>query len=152
MNRRLLLTATAFLGILGASRRAAATAAAAPAAHRLALHVDQNDATIMNIALGNAGNAAALFGERGESLAIELVAYGPGLTMLRADTSPVKERLAELHEKLPQMVFSACHNTMEAMKRAEGKEIILLPQARIVPAGVVRLIELQEQGWSYIKV
>ncbi|MGO8914726.1 MAG: hypothetical protein ACLQJR_02310 [Stellaceae bacterium] len=149
MDRRLLLTATAFLGALGASRR---VAAAAPASHRLALHIDENDAGVMNMALGNAGNAAAAFAERGESIAIELVAYGPGLTLLRADTSPVKQRLAELHEKLPQMVFSACHNTLEAMTRAEGKEIVLLPLARIVPAGVVRLIELQEQGWSYIKV
>jgi intracellular sulfur oxidation DsrE/DsrF family protein len=149
MNRRLLLTATAFLGALGASRQAAA---ATLQAHRLALHVDQNDAAVMNMALGNAGNAAAFFTEHAEGLAIELVAYGPGLTMLRADTSPVKERLAELHEKLPHMVFSACRNTMEAMKRAEGKEIPLLAQVRIVPAGVVRLIELQEQGWSYIRV
>ena len=148
MDRRLLLTATAFLGAL-ATRRAAA---GAPASHRLALHVDRNDATVMNMALGNAGNAAAAFAERGESIAIELVAYGPGLTMLRADTSPVKERLALLHEKLPQMVFSACHNTLQLMQRTEGKDIPLLPPARIVPAGVVRLIELQEQGWSYVKV
>ncbi len=148
MDRRLLLTATAFLGAL-ATRRAAA---GAPASHRLALHVDRNDATVMNMALGNAGNAAAAFAERGESIAIELVAYGPGLTMLRADTSPVKERLAALHEKLPQMVFSACHNTLQLMQRTEGKDIPLLPPARIVPAGVVRLIELQEQGWSYVKV
>jgi intracellular sulfur oxidation DsrE/DsrF family protein len=148
MDRRLLLTAPAVLGALGAPRSARS---AAPS-HRLALHVDRNEATIMNMALGNAGNAAAAFAARGEDIALELVAYGPGLTMLRADTSPVKDRLAALHEKLPQMVFSACHNTLEAVRRAEGKDIPLLPQARIVPSGVVRLIELQEQGWSYIKV
>ncbi len=149
MDRRLLLTVTALIGALGASRGAKA---AAPAAHRLALHVDRNDPVVMNMALGNAGNAAKAFAGRGESIEIELVAYGPGLTMLRADTSPVKERLAATHAELPQMVFSACHNTLEAMRRAEGKDIALLPPARIVPAGIVRLIELQEQGWSYVKV
>ncbi len=150
MKRRLLLTAaTGLLGAFAALRRGEAAPAAA--AHRLALHVDRNDAQVMNIALGNAGNAAAYFAARGETLAIELVAYGPGLHMLRADSSPVKERIAETHEKLPQMVFSACNNTLQAMQRAEHKEIPLLPQARIVPAGIVRLIELQEQGFRYVK-
>jgi uncharacterized protein len=150
MNRRILLSATALFGTLAALRRSEAAAPAA-AAHRLALHVDQNDAMVMGMALGNAANAASYFAEHGAPIAIELVAYGPGLHMLRADTSPVKDRLAEIHQKLPQMVFSGCNNTLQAMKRAEGKDIALLPVARIVPAGIVRLIELQEQHFSYVK-
>jgi uncharacterized protein len=147
MKRRLLLSATAVAGMLAGSRRVAA----ATAAHRLALHVDQNDAAVMKMALGNAANTAAAFAQRGESVAIELVAYGPGLTMLRADTSPVKEHLAEVHKSLPQMVFSACNNSLQAQQKAEGKEIPLLPEARVVPAGIVRLVELQEAGWSYVR-
>lgn len=149
MKRRMPLSvATGLLGTLAVLRRGDAAPAAS---HRLALHVDHNDPLVMNLALGNAGNAAAYFTGRGEAIAIELVAYGPGLHMLRADTSPVKERLAETHQKLPHMIFSACHNTLQAMQRAEGKEIPLLPEARIVPAGIVRLIELQEQGFRYVK-
>jgi uncharacterized protein len=150
MKRRMVLSAASgFLGTLALLRRSEAAPAAA--AHRLALHVDHNDPAVMNMALGNAGNAADYFAGHGETLVIELVAYGPGLHMLRADTSPVKERLAETHQKLPQMVFSACNNTLQGMKRAEGKDIPLLPEARIVPAGIVRLIELQEQGFRYVK-
>lgn len=150
MKRRLLLTAASgLLGTLAVLRRGEAAPAGAP--HRLALHVDRNDPQIMNMALGNAGNAAAYFAEHGEALAIELVAYGPGLHMLRADTSPVKERIAETRSKLPHMVFSACHNTLRAMEHAENKSIPLLPEARLVPAGIVRLIELQEQGFRYVK-
>jgi hypothetical protein len=119
--------------------------------HRLALHIDQNDPTVMNMALGNASNAAAYFGQRGETVAVELVAYGPGLHMLRADTSPVKARLADVHKTMPQMVFSGCNNTLQAMQKAEGKEISLIGEARIVPAGIVRLMELQEAGWSYVR-
>ena len=148
MNRRILLAASALVGSLAALR---SSEAAAPEGHRLALHVDRNDPAIMGMALGNAANAAAYFAERGEKLSIELVAYGPGLHMLRADTSPVKERLAETHRKLPHMVFSACNNTLQGMQKAEGKAIALLPLARVVPAGIVRLVELQEQGYSYVK-
>ena len=151
MDRRLLLTATAFLGAL-ATRRAAA---GAPASHRLALHVDRNDATVMNMALGNAGNAAAAFAERGESIAIELVAYGPGLTMLRADTSPVKDRIAHIasaEATFPsKIVFSACNNTLKGMEKHEGHAITIIPQAGIVPSGVVRIMQLEEQGWSYVR-
>ena len=40
---------------------------------------------------------------------------------------------------------------MKAMEKAEGKEIVLVLGTRVVPAGIVRLVNLQEQGWSYIK-
>ena len=37
------------------------------------------------------------------------------------------------------------------MEKREGHAITIIPQAKIVPAGVVRLSELEEQGWSYIR-
>ena len=152
MRRGMLTGFIAALAALPALRRAAAAEPeTARSGHRLALHIDQNDPAVMNMALGNAGNAADYFAERGEKLALELVAYGPGLHMLRSDTSPVKTRLSELHAKLPDMILSGCNNTLQGMKRSEGKEIMLLPEARIVPAGIVRLVELQEAGWSYVK-
>lgn len=151
MYRRSMIGAAlaALGGVLAPARGEAAQPQ--PARHRLALHVDQDDPAVMKMALGNASNAAAFYAQRGQDIAIELVAYGPGLTMLRADTSPVKERLAEIREKLPQIVLSGCNNTLQAMQKTEGKEIALIDGARIVPAGVVRLMELQEKGWSYIR-
>jgi uncharacterized protein len=104
-------------------------AAQQPAAsHRLALHVDQNDPAVMTMALGNASNAAAYFAERGETVAIELIAYGPGLHMLRADTSPVKARLGEIGKTLPQIVFSGCNNTLQAMQKTEAKRFRWSPR------------------------
>ena len=71
--------------------------------------------------------------------------------MLRADTSPVKQRIAEMSLALPQISFSACGNTQVNMTKQEGKEVVLVSEARVVPSGVVRLIELQEQGYAYIR-
>jgi intracellular sulfur oxidation DsrE/DsrF family protein len=119
--------------------------------HRLAIHVDQNDPDVINMALGNAANAIDYYADRGEEIAIEIVAYGPGLHMMRADTSPVQERLATLRETKPQITYSACNNTRKAMEKREGKEITFLPKVTVVPAGIVRLTELQEQGWSYVR-
>jgi intracellular sulfur oxidation DsrE/DsrF family protein len=47
--------------------------------------------------------------------------------------------------------FSACNNTKEGMEKKEGHPINVLSEATIVPSGVVRLMELQEKGWSYVR-
>ena len=121
------------------------------ATHRIAFQVDQNDAAVMNLVLNNVVNAATTFDARGEATEIEVVAYGPGLHMLRADDSPVKDRLRSIKQSMPNVTFSACNFTKTGMEKAEGHPIAIVPEARIVPSGAVRLVELQERGWSYLK-
>lgn len=125
--------------------------AADAARHRVAIQVDQNDPAVMNLALNNAVNVVQHYSAAREEVEVEIVAYGPGLHMLRDDTSPVKARVKSIGESMPNVAFSACGNTSEAMKKAEGKDIPLMSQAKVVPAGVVRLMELQEKGWSYVR-
>lgn len=119
--------------------------------HRIAIQVDQNDPAVMNLALGNTRNVIKYYREKGEDVEVEIVAYGPGLNMLRADTSPVKERIAELASADPKVVFSACNNTKQGMEKREGHPITIIPQATIVPSGVVRIMQLEEDGWSYVR-
>ena len=123
--------------------------------HRIAIQVDQNDPAVMNLALNNAENVMEYYRGKGEDVEIEIVAYGPGLNMLRADTSPVKARIAQIANadaSFPaKIAFSACNNTLQGMEKREGHAIAIIPQAKIVPAGIVRLTELEEQGWSYIR-
>ena len=128
-----------------------AASAAAKKSHRLSVHVDQNDPAVMNQSLNNIENVISHYDGTGETVEIELVAYGPGLHMLRDDTSPVKPRLVTIKSGMSNVTFSACNVTRMAMQKAEGHEIPLVAQARVVPGGVVRLLELQEAGWPYIK-
>jgi intracellular sulfur oxidation DsrE/DsrF family protein len=51
----------------------------------------------------------------------------------------------------PEVSFKACGNTQENMRKAENKEIKLIPEAEVVPSGVVRVMQREEQGWSYVK-
>lgn len=125
--------------------------AASAKVHHVAIQVSVNDPAVMNLALNNAVNVAQDYGAKGEEVEIEIVTYGPGLHMLRDDTSPVKARLKSIGQSMPNVAFAACGNTRKAMQKAEGKEIPLVSQAKVVPAGVVRLMELQEQGWAYIR-
>lgn len=131
----------------------ASGAAADKKEHRVAIHVDQNDPAVMNLALNNANNIIEYYKSKDEPVQIEVVTYGPGLHMLRADTSPVQDRIKQAADtSFPSRVkFIACGNTRDGMEKREGKSVSLVSQAEIVPSGAVRLIELQEQGWSYLR-
>ena len=119
--------------------------------HRLILQVNSNDPAMMNLALNNATNVVQYYKGLGEKVSIEVVTFGPGLHMLREDTSPVKARIETLALSTPEITFKACGNTRENMRKAENKDIPIIPQAEIVSSGVVRVMELQERGWSYVK-
>jgi intracellular sulfur oxidation DsrE/DsrF family protein len=121
--------------------------------HRVSIQVDQNDPQVMNLALNNATNVIEYYRAKNEDVDVDIVAYGPGLHMLRDDTSPVKDRIKRLKElTFPGKIqFSACNNTKQGMEKAEGKAVSILSDATLVPSGVVHLMELQEQGWSYVR-
>jgi len=121
------------------------------AGHKVAIQVDQNEKAIMELALNNAKNIIDYYKSKDESVAIEIVTYGPGLHMLRNDTSPVKERIAVMSLESPNLTFAACGNTQANQSKAENKPIILVDEARVTPSGVVRLMELQQQGYAYIR-
>jgi intracellular sulfur oxidation DsrE/DsrF family protein len=120
--------------------------------HRVAIQVDQNDPAVMNLALNNATNVFEYYLKKGEPVEINIVTYGPGLHMLR-DTSPVRDRIKQLKDlAFPGKIeFSACNVTRQGMEKREGQAIAILPEARLVPSGVVTLMELQEEGWSYVR-
>jgi uncharacterized protein len=121
--------------------------------HRLVIQVDQNDPAVMNLALNNATNVIDYYRAKGEDVNVDVVTYGPGLHMLRADTSPVQDRIKTLkdHAFPSKIQFSACGNTKEGMEKKEGHPITVMSEAVVVPSGVVRLMELQEKGWSYVR-
>ena len=119
--------------------------------HRLILQVNSNDSAAMNLTLNNAMNVAEYYKGAGEKVKIEVVAFGPGLHMLREDTSPVKARIETMSLSNPEISFKACGNTQANMHKAENKDIPIIREAEVVKSGVIRIMEREEQGWSYVK-
>lgn len=121
--------------------------------HHVVFHVDDNDAAKMNLALNNAANVTRYYAAKGEQVQIEVVTYGPGLHMLRADTSPVKDRLKNYAPSFPNVTFAACGNTIKGMTKKEGKAppIMASDSISVVPSGVVQIMMRQDQGWHYLK-
>ena len=119
--------------------------------HKVAIQVSQNDKAQMDLALNNAKNVIDYYKGKGQPVEIEIVTYGPGLHMLRADTSPVKDRIAPMALENANLKFIACANTQANQSKAEGKPVALISEATVMPSGVIRLMELQSQGYAYIR-
>lgn len=125
--------------------------AAEGAKHFVAIHVDQNDPKIMNMALNNAANVTKYYESVGDTVEIELVAYGPGLNMFVEGKSPVADRISVMSLELENLTFSACGNTHRKMSEKAGHDVPLMSEATLVASGVVRLVELQENGFAYVR-
>ena len=119
--------------------------------HKLALQISDNDKAKMNTVLNVAANVSRYYSDLGQQVDVEIVAFNLGLHMLREDTSPIKERMQNYAKSMPNVKFMACANTLAAMTKKEGSEPPLFEFAEMVPAGVVRLMELDEQGWTIIR-
>lgn len=120
-------------------------------AHRIVFQVNSNEPAAMKHAITNSLNAIRNYREKKEPVAIEIVAYGSGVHMFRADTSPVKDLLQFLHVNNRNVTFSMCGSSKMIMEKNEGHPLTLVDGAQVVPFGVVRLVELQEAGWSYLR-
>ena len=120
-------------------------------AHHVVIQIDENDAHQMNLALNNAENMQTYWDKRHETSSIEFVAFGPGLNMVRTDEAPdvIKQRIAALSKK--GVRFSGCGNTMMNQEKQEGRSISLIADVHVVPTGVARITELEEQGYTYLR-
>ncbi len=135
-----LTTAAMLLALLAGGTTIAAGKDSKPG---LVIQVSDNDPAKWNLALNNAKNVQQALGK--DTVDIEIVAYGPGLNMLKFD-SDVTGRLAEAEKS--GVAIRACGTTMKAQKLTEKD---LHSSAKIVPAGVVEIMNKQSAGWSYIR-
>jgi intracellular sulfur oxidation DsrE/DsrF family protein len=147
MNRTLpaaLLAAA--LGLLPAAAGAQSPAKAATlgsARHHLVIQVSDNDPAKWNLALNNARNVQEDLGM--DNVEIEVVAYGPGLPMVKMD-SPVAQRIASATAQGVTVI--ACENTMKNTKVERSQ---ILPGVKFYGAGVVHLMQRQKEGWAYVR-
>jgi hypothetical protein len=120
-----------------------ATAQPIPQRNRVVIQVSDGDASKWNLALNNARNLQSDLGER--NVEIEIVAYGPGIGMLKLD-SPVANRIGEAKDAGVKVM--ACENTMKAQKLVRAD---MLSGIGYVGAGVVEIMQRQQEGWAYLR-
>ena len=124
------------------------SASSAMAEEKLVIQVSDDNPRTMNIALNNAMNVTKELGAGG--VEIEIVAYGPGLNMFAKD-SKVAEKIKKAHS-FGNIKFAVCGNTMKNRKWTKANLLAdAFVQDAIVSAGVIRIMELQGQGYKYIR-
>ncbi len=127
------------LGLSGGSVRAEI--------QKLVIQVSTDDVRTQAIALNNAVNVQKALGPG--NVEIEIVAYGPGLNLLTKKSKHM-DRVSSLAMN-DGLVFSACGNTMKKMAKKSGQQPVLIDGIKVVQAGVLRIMELQQQGWAYVR-
>ncbi len=132
----------ALAALLPAAARAQATGVGAKK-NKVVFQVSDNDPGKWGLALNNAHNVQADLGE--DTVDMEIVAYGPGIAMLKGG-SPMAQRVTAALKSGVKVV--ACENTMKAQKLTYAD---MLPDIGYVPAGVVELMQKQQQGYAYIR-
>ena len=115
----------------------------AAAANKVVVQVSDADPAKWNLALNNVRNLQADLGAK--NVDIEIVAYGPGIGMLKAD-SVVSYRIGEALGAGVKIV--ACENTMRGQKLNQPD---MLEGIGYVKAGVVEIMQRQQQGWTYLR-
>jgi intracellular sulfur oxidation DsrE/DsrF family protein len=121
----------------------AAQTAGAGRPHKVVFQVSDADPAKWNLALNNARNVQQDLGK--DKVAVEIVAYGPGIGMLKMD-SVAAARIAEAMGSGVSMV--ACENTMKNQKISRDD---MLARIGYVEAGVVHLMKRQQEGYAYIR-
>ena len=119
--------------------------------HKTAFHVDESDPKVMNMALNNVQNVSNYYAGKGKKVIIELVAYGPGMNMFVKGKSQVEDRISAMSISFDDLKFLACGNTHRKMSEKTSKDVALIDGVGMAPSGVVRLVELQEQGYAYVR-
>jgi len=146
-----LIAACAFAFSLAAKPSAAAAgnnvSADKPfAEHHLALQLSDDDAKKQALVISVAYNLLKFYGP--DKIAIEVVAFGPGIALLRAD-SPNRKLVDSL---VAQGVrFDVCMNTVETVERETGHRVPLNPNAKRVEAGVAQILVLTEKGYTLVR-
>ncbi|MEO7813658.1 MAG: DsrE family protein [Usitatibacter sp.] len=145
LSRRTAAASLLLLSVLAFAPAASAAQPGTPASARyqVVIQVSDNDPAKWNLALNNARNVQVDLGM--DNVDVEIVAYGPGLGMLKADSKVVQRLDAAAKQGVGLM---ACENTMRNTK-VERSEIF--SGAKFVDAGVVHIMKRQREGWSYVR-
>jgi intracellular sulfur oxidation DsrE/DsrF family protein len=139
MNKAFVLA----LAIIVSSFFASAQGPAEKKPHKVVIQLSSADTLVWKGLMNNIKNLKATWQD---SIAIEVVAHGPGIGFLMKEKTTQSDRIIEFKSK--GVVFVGCENTL--IEKKISKESII-PEAGFVKSAVVEIILKQEQGWSYIK-
>jgi hypothetical protein len=116
------------------------------AEHRIVLQLSDNDAGKQGLVISVAYNLIKFYDP--DKVAIEVVAFGPGIDLLRTGNAN-RKRVESL---IAQGVrFDVCLNTVDTIERETGKRPDIIPAATPVQVGVGQILSLTENGYTLVR-
>jgi intracellular sulfur oxidation DsrE/DsrF family protein len=116
------------------------------AEHKIVLQLSDGDATKQGLVLSVANNLLKAYDP--DKVAIEVVAFGPGIDLLRAGS----DRRKQVESLIAQGVrFDVCLNTVDTIERETGTRPEIIPSATPVQVGVGQILYLTENGYTLVR-
>jgi hypothetical protein len=116
------------------------------AEHKIVLQLSDNDVRKQNLVISVANNLLKFYDP--DKVAIEVVAFGPGIEVLRTE-SPARKQVESL---ISQGVrFDVCLNTVDTIERETGRRPEIIPAATPVQVGVGQILFLAENGYTLVR-
>jgi len=115
---------------------------------KMVIQVNSKDPITQKMALNSAKNLKKLLGK--DTIDVEIVVYGPGIRLIESSgrsAEKVKSLMADYGVNV-----SVCNGALKAYaKRHGGHELEIIGGVSKVKTGAIRILELQEQGYSYLR-
>ena len=116
------------------------------AEHKLVLQLSDGDPRKQALVISVANNLLKHYDP--DKVAIEVVAFGPGIELLRAESA----RRKQVESLIAQGVrFDVCLNTVDTIERETGRRPEIMPGATPVQVGVGQILFLTENGYTLVR-
>lgn len=132
-------------------KRGATLADAQQAVTKVLVHLTSADIDAGMNTLNNLQQLLDSYAEKQQKVIVEVIANGDGIKLLDNKNTTIARRIRELSAQHDNLTFAACKNTIDQMRLSKGLKVDLIPQVKLIDSGVVKVIERQNEGWTYIR-
>lgn len=120
-------------------------------ATKVLVHLTSADIDAGLNTLDNLQQLLDTYASKQQKVRVEVIANGDGIKLLDSKNTVIAQRIRQLSAEHTNLTFAACKNTIDQMRINKGLVVNLIPQVKLIDSGVVKVIERQKQGWTYIR-
>lgn len=125
---------------------------AARDAAKVLFHVSDGDTEHLKSVLDEVENLMQFYRQTQQTVRVEVITNGSGLSLLLAGISPYADRIQRMQKEYDNLAFVACQNTIERFEQELGMSAQLLSGVTVIDSGVAQIMRRQQQGWAYLQV
>ncbi len=118
---------------------------------KVLVHLTSNDVDGALNTLNNLQQLLDTYAQKHQHVLVEVVANGNGIQLLNDKNTFIARRIHALIRQHKNLTFAACKNTIDQIRLTKGLRFKLIPGVKLIDSGVVKVIERQKQGWTYIR-